>query len=55
MFVGVAAETANAGWYAVEGDYLMAGVSLASVAPGLGFAKLAHCEGHCRRQPWSAR
>ena len=41
MFVGVAAETANAGWYAVEGDYLMAGVSLASVVPGMWFTKLA--------------
>lgn len=41
MFVGVAAETANAGWYAIEGDYLMAGVSLASVVPGLVFTKLA--------------
>lgn len=41
MFVGVSAEAANAGWYAVEGDYLMAGVSLASVAPGMWFTKLA--------------
>jgi hypothetical protein len=42
MFLGVAAETANAGWYAVEGDYLMAGVSLASVVPGMWFTKLAN-------------
>jgi hypothetical protein len=41
MFIGVAAETANAGWYAVEGDYLMAGVSLAAVVPGMWFTKLA--------------
>jgi hypothetical protein len=41
IFVGVAAETANAGWYAIEGDYLMAGVSLASVVPGMWFTKLA--------------
>lgn len=41
MFVGVAAETANAGWYAVEGDYLMAGISLASVVPGMWLTKVA--------------
>ncbi|GAB3862651.1 hypothetical protein GCM10028801_28560 [Nocardioides maradonensis] len=41
MFIGVSAEVANAGWYAVEGDYLMAGISLASVVPQMWFAKLA--------------
>jgi hypothetical protein len=40
--VGISATAANATWYAIDTDYLMAGLSLAAVAPGLAFAKIAH-------------
>ncbi|MFB7516554.1 SpvB/TcaC N-terminal domain-containing protein [Streptomyces sp. NPDC056144] len=36
--VGEAADLANAGWYAAEGDALNAGLSLASAVPGAGYA-----------------
>ncbi|MFI8962769.1 SpvB/TcaC N-terminal domain-containing protein [Streptomyces sp. NPDC053493] len=36
--VGEAADLANAGWYAVEGDYVNAGLSAASAIPGAGYA-----------------
>lgn len=39
--IGVAASVTNATWYAIEGDYARAGLSLATAVPGLGFAKLA--------------
>ena len=39
--IGVAAAAANATWYAIDGDYLAAGLSLAAVVAGLKFAKIA--------------
>ena len=39
--VGVAAAATNATWYAIEGDYGVAGLSLAAAVPGLAFAKIA--------------
>jgi RHS repeat-associated protein len=39
--VGEAADLANAGWYAVEGDYVNAGLSAASAIPGAGYAATA--------------
>ncbi|MGA4979370.1 SpvB/TcaC N-terminal domain-containing protein [Streptomyces cinereoruber] len=36
--VGEAADLANAGWYAAEGDYVNAGLSAASAIPGAGYA-----------------
>lgn len=39
--VGVAAAATNATWYAIEGDYAMAGLSLAVVVPALAFVKIA--------------
>jgi len=39
--IGVAAAVSNATWYAIEGDYSMAGLSLAAAVPGLAFAKIA--------------
>lgn len=41
MFVGVGASAANASWYAIEGDYVMAGISLATAVPGLALGKLS--------------
>ncbi|MEV7523613.1 SpvB/TcaC N-terminal domain-containing protein [Streptomyces sp. NPDC091371] len=35
--VGEAADLANAGWYAAEGNYALAGLSAASAIPGLGY------------------
>ena len=35
--VGEAADLANAGWYALDGDYVMAGLSAAAAIPGLGW------------------
>ncbi|MFH8477069.1 SpvB/TcaC N-terminal domain-containing protein [Streptomyces sp. NPDC018000] len=35
--VGEAADLTNAGWYALEGDYALAGLSAASAIPGLGY------------------
>ena len=41
----------NATWYAIEGDYGMAGLSLAVAVPGLAFTKIAKSatarEGRC--------
>ena len=37
----VAAAATNATWYAIDGDYVMAGLSLAAVVPGLAFGKIA--------------
>ena len=34
--VGAVADLANAGFYAAEGDYLNAGLSLVSAIPGIG-------------------
>lgn len=45
MFIGVGAAASNASWYAIEGDYLMAGISLATAVPGLAFTKLAEIGG----------
>jgi hypothetical protein len=39
--ISVAPATVNATWYAIGDDYLMAGLSLAAVVPGLGFGKIA--------------
>ncbi|HWM58886.1 MAG TPA: DUF6531 domain-containing protein [Pseudonocardia sp.] len=39
--VGEAADLVNAGWYALEGDYVMAGLSAAAAIPGLGYAATA--------------
>ena len=39
--ISLAPATVNATWYAIEDDYLMAGLSLAAVVPGLGFGKIA--------------
>lgn len=39
--VGVLAAAANATWYAIEGDYVMAGLSLAAAVPGLAYTKVA--------------
>ena len=36
--VGEAADLVNAGWYALEGDYLNAGLAAAAAIPGLGAA-----------------
>ena len=41
VVVGVAAATTNATWYAIDGDYAAAGLSLAAAIPGLAFAKIA--------------
>ncbi len=39
--VGVAAAVTNATWYAIDGDYVAAGLSLAAAVPGLAFGKIA--------------
>lgn len=39
--VGIAAAGTNAIWYAVDGDYTAAGLSLASAVPGLAFPSIA--------------
>jgi len=39
--VGVAAAATNATWYAIDGDYASAGLSLALAVPGLAFVKIA--------------
>ncbi|MCA0294149.1 MAG: hypothetical protein LCH96_02335 [Actinobacteria bacterium] len=39
--VGFAAAAVNATWYAIDGDYLDAGLSLALAVPGLAFVKIA--------------
>lgn len=39
--LGGTAAVVNAAWYAVEEDYVGAGLALAAVVPGLGFAKVA--------------
>lgn len=39
--VGVAAAATNATWYAIEGDYGAAGLSLAAAVPGLAYLKIA--------------
>lgn len=39
--VGAGAAATNATWYAVEGDFGMAGLSLAAAVPGLAFGKIA--------------
>ncbi len=39
--IGVAAAATNATWYAIDGDYAAAGLSLAAALPSLGFAKIA--------------
>lgn len=39
--IGVGAAATNATWYAIEGDYTNAGLSLAAAVPGLAFTKLA--------------
>ena len=38
--IGLAAATTNATWYAIEGDYTNAGLSLAAAVPGLAFTKI---------------
>lgn len=38
--IGVGAAATNATWYAIEGDYTNAGLSLAAAVPGLAFTKL---------------
>ena len=39
--IGVAAAATNATWYAIDGDYVVAGLSLAAAVPGLAFGKIA--------------
>jgi HNH/ENDO VII superfamily nuclease with conserved GHE residues len=39
--VGIGAAATNATWHAIEGDYGMAGLSLAAAVPGLAFVKIA--------------
>ena len=39
--ISVAPATVNATWYAIEDDYLMAGLSLAAAVPGLALGKIA--------------
>lgn len=39
--ISAAPATLNATWYAIEDDYLAAGLSLAAVAPGIGFRSIA--------------
>jgi hypothetical protein len=39
--VAIGAAATNATWYAIEGDYGKAGLSLAAAVPGLAFTKLA--------------
>jgi hypothetical protein len=39
--VGAAAAATNATWYAIDGDFGAAGLSLAAAVPGLGFTKIA--------------
>lgn len=39
--IGVAAAVTNATWYAIQGDYAEAGLSLAAAVPGLAFTKIA--------------
>jgi hypothetical protein len=39
--IGLGAATTNATWYAVQGDYTDAGLSLAAAVPGLAFTKFA--------------
>lgn len=38
--IGIGAAATNATWYAIEGDYTRAGLSLAAAVPGLAFTKL---------------
>jgi hypothetical protein len=38
--IGVAAAATNATWYAIDGDYVAAGLSLAAAVPGLAFGKI---------------
>jgi hypothetical protein len=38
--IGIGAASTNATWYAIEGDYTSAGLSLAAAVPGLAFTKL---------------
>ena len=38
--IGIGAAVTNATWYAIEGDYTNAGLSLAAAVPGLAFTKL---------------
>ena len=39
--VGVGAAATNASWYAIEGDYVKAGLSLAAAVPGIAYRKVA--------------
>ena len=39
--IGVAAAAVNATWYALEGDFASAGLSLATAVPGVAFGKVA--------------
>lgn len=39
--VGIAAAATSATWHAIEGDYGLAGLSLAAAVPGLAFPKIA--------------
>ena len=39
--IGIGAAATNATWYAVQGDYTEAGLSLAAAVPGLAFTKIA--------------
>lgn len=39
--IGVAAAATNATWYAIDGDYVAAGLSLATAMPGLAFGKIS--------------
>jgi len=41
VVVGIASSATNATWYAIDGDYGMAGLSLAAAVPGLAVGKIA--------------
>jgi hypothetical protein len=41
VVIGVAAAATSATWYAIDGDYGLAGLSLAAAVPGLAFVKIA--------------
>lgn len=41
VVIGSSAAAANATWYAIEGDYRAAGLSLAAAVPGLAFGQIA--------------
>lgn len=45
--LGIFADSINAGWYALEGDWANAGLSAAAAVPGLGYGAIALKWGGC--------